>query len=111
MKEMQSNDLLPIRAQAITEIEAQYGEFSRIDEIILEITDQNIRAFSATTKKSGIDFALKKDTSGGLHFYLIIFKDRDADVITVDSREFSAKNLKQTPSLHHSCQQSRKNVS
>lgn len=50
MKEMQSNDLLPIRAQAITEIEAQYGEFSRIDEIILEITDQNIRAFSATTK-------------------------------------------------------------
>lgn len=30
----------------------------------IEITDQNIRAFSATTKKYGIDFALKKDTSG-----------------------------------------------
>ena len=29
----------------------------------IEITDQNIRAFSATAKKYGIDFALKKDTS------------------------------------------------
>ena len=31
----------------------------------IEITDQNIRTFSATAKKYGIDFALKKDTSGG----------------------------------------------
>ena len=30
----------------------------------IEITDQNIRAFSTTAKKYGIDFALKKDTSG-----------------------------------------------
>lgn len=30
----------------------------------IEITDQNIRAFSVTAKKYGIDFALKKDTSG-----------------------------------------------
>ncbi len=30
----------------------------------IEITNQNIRAFSATAKKYGIDFALKKDTSG-----------------------------------------------
>ena len=30
----------------------------------IEITDRNIRAFSATAKKYGIDFALKKDTSG-----------------------------------------------
>ena len=29
----------------------------------IEITDQNIRAFSATAKKYGIDFALKKKTS------------------------------------------------
>ena len=33
----------------------------------IEITDQNIRAFSATAKKYGIDFALKKDTSGEIH--------------------------------------------
>ena len=33
----------------------------------IEITDQNIRAFSATAKKYGIDFALKKDTSGEIN--------------------------------------------
>ena len=32
----------------------------------IEITDQNIKAFSDTAKKYGIDFALKKDTTGGL---------------------------------------------
>ena len=59
----------------------------------IEITDQNIRAFSATAKKYGIDFALKKDTSGEIPCYLVFFKGRDADVITAAFREFSAKNL------------------
>ena len=59
----------------------------------IEIADQNIRAFSATAKKYGIDFALKKDTSGEIHRYLVFFKGRDADVITAAFREFSAINL------------------
>lgn len=59
----------------------------------IEITDQNIRAFSATAKKYGIDFALKKDTSGEIPRCLVFFKGRDADVITAAFREFSAKNL------------------
>ena len=59
----------------------------------IEITDQNIRTFSATAKKYGIDFALKKDTSGEIPRYLVFFKGRDADVITAAFREFSAKNL------------------
>lgn len=59
----------------------------------IEITDQNIRAFSATAKKYGIDFALKKDTSGEISRYLVFFKGRNADVITAAFREFSAKNL------------------
>ena len=37
----------------------------------IEITDQNIRAFSVTAKKYGIDFALKKDTSGDIPRYLV----------------------------------------
>lgn len=40
----------------------------------IEITDQNIKAFSATAKKYGIDFALKKDTSGEIPRYLVFFK-------------------------------------
>ena len=59
----------------------------------IEITDQNIKAFSATAKKYGIDFALKKDTTGEIPRYLVFFKGRDADVITTAFREFSAKNL------------------
>lgn len=59
----------------------------------IEITDQNIKAFSATAEKYGIDFALKKDTTGEVPRYLVFFKGRDADVITAAFREFSAKNL------------------
>ena len=59
----------------------------------IEITDQNIKAFSATAKKYGIDFALKKDATGEIPRYLVFFKGRDADVITAAFREFSAKNL------------------
>ncbi len=59
----------------------------------IEITDQNIKAFSSTAKKYGVDFALKKDTTGEIPRYLVFFKGRDADVITAAFREFSAKNL------------------
>ena len=59
----------------------------------IEITDQNIKAFSATAKKYGIDFALKKDASGEIPRYLVFFKGRDADAVTAAFREFSAKNL------------------
>ena len=59
----------------------------------IEITDQNIRAFSSTAKKYGLDFALKKDTSSEHTRYLVFFKGRDADIITAAFREFSAKNL------------------
>ena len=52
----------------------------------IEITDQNIQAFSSTAKKYGLDFALKKDTSGEIPRYLVFFKGRDADVITAAFR-------------------------
>ena len=61
----------------------------------IEITDQNIRAFSSTAKKYGLDFALKKDTSGEHTRYLVFFKGRDADVMTAAFKEFSAKQLSQ----------------
>ena len=59
----------------------------------IEITDQNIKAFSAMARKYGIDFALKKDASGEIPRYLVFFKGRDADAVTAAFREFSAKNL------------------
>ena len=75
----------------------------------IEITDQNIRAFSATAKRYGIDFALKKDTSGEIPRYLVFFKGRDADVITAAFREFSAKNLEKEkkPSIRKELEQAK----
>ena len=75
----------------------------------IEITDQNIRAFSATAKKYGIDFTLKKDTSGEIPRYLVFFKGRDADVITAAFREFSAKNLEKEkkPSIRKELEQAK----
>ena len=75
----------------------------------IEITDQNIRAFSVTAKKYGIDFALKKDTSGDIPRYLVFFKGRDADVITATFREFSAKNLEKEkkPSIRKELEQAK----
>ena len=67
----------------------------------IEITDQNIRAFSATAKKYGIDFALKKDATESPPRYLVFFKARDADALTAAFKEFSAKKLsrEQKPSI------------
>ena len=75
----------------------------------IEITDQNIRAFSVTAKKYGIDFALKKDTSGDIPRYLVFFKGRDADVITAAFWEFSAKNLEKEkkPSIRKELEQAK----
>lgn len=61
----------------------------------LEITNDNIKAFSATAKKYGLDFSLKKDSSTTPPRYLVFFKGRDADVMTAAFKEFTAKSLTQ----------------
>ena len=59
----------------------------------IEITDSNIKDFTATAKKYGIDFALKRDATENPPRYLVFFKGRDADVLTAAFKEFSAKKL------------------
>lgn len=59
----------------------------------IEITDENIKAFEATAKKYGIDFALKKDRSTLPPRHLVFFKGRDADVLKAAFDEFSKKKL------------------
>lgn len=67
----------------------------------IEITGENIKAFSSTAKKYGIDFALKKDATETPPRYLVFFKGRDADALTAAFKEFSAKKLnkEQKPSV------------
>lgn len=45
----------------------------------IEISNQNIKAFTSVAKKYHVDFALKKDTSAEQPRYLVFFKSRDAD--------------------------------
>lgn len=59
----------------------------------LEITNDNIKAFSSTAKKYGIDFSLKKDSTTEPPRYLVFFKGRDADVMTAAFQEFTTKSL------------------
>lgn len=67
----------------------------------IEITDGNIKDFTATAKKYGIDFALKKNITENPPRYLVFFKGRDIDVLTAAFKEFSAKKLtkEQKPSI------------
>lgn len=61
----------------------------------LEITNNNIKAFSSTAKKYDRDFSLKKDSSIDPPRYLVFFKGRDADVMTAAFQEFTTKRLSQ----------------
>ena len=57
----------------------------------IEISDQNIRAFTQVAKKYHVDFALKKDTAAEQPRYLVFFKSRDADAITAAFQEFASR--------------------
>ena len=59
----------------------------------IEISDQNIRAFTQVAKKYHVDFALKKDTAAEQPRYLVFFKSRDADAITAAFQEFASRRM------------------
>ena len=86
----------PCGKQSVKQLVGQNQGVSNI-----EITDSNIKDFTATAKKYGIDFALKKDITENPPRYLVFFKGRDADVLTAAFKEFSAKKLtkEQKPSI------------
>ena len=93
--------------QVLVKMKAQRGKMPRGKQTLkqlmrqntgisnIEITDSNIKDFTATAKKYGIDFALKKDATESPPRYLVFFKGRDADVLTAAFKEFSAKKLTQ----------------
>lgn len=59
----------------------------------IEITEQNIKAFSSVAKKYQIDFALKKDPHTQPPHYYVFFKSRDKDQLQPAFREFTALTL------------------
>ena len=75
----------------------------------IEISDQNIKAFTHVAKKYHVDFALKKDTTAEQPRYLVFFKSRDADAVSAAFREFAAKKVKgnSKPSVHEKLAQAK----
>jgi len=57
----------------------------------IEITDGNIKSFQRVARKYGINYALKKDTTGDKPKYLVFFKAKDADALTAAFKEYAAK--------------------
>ena len=59
----------------------------------IEITEQNIKAFSAVAKKYDIDYALKKGPHTEPPHYYVFFKAKDKDQLQPASKEFTAMTL------------------
>lgn len=76
--------------QSLKELIMQNAGISNI-----EINNSNIKSFERVAKKHGIDYAVKKDKNVDPPKYLIFFKGRDTDVLSMAFKEFVMKNEKQ----------------
>lgn len=76
----------PAGKQTVKELIGQNQGVSNI-----EITEKNIKGFDRVARKYGVDYAVKKDTSGEIPKYLVFFKARDADALTAAFTEFASK--------------------
>lgn len=96
MKKQHDKHKIPHGKQTLKQLARQNAGLSNI-----EITEGNIKDFTNTAKKYGVDFALKKDNTENPPRYLVFFKGRDADALTAAFKEFSAKKLtqEQKPSI------------
>lgn len=88
-KSRDSPPVIPHGKQTVKELIGQNAGVSNI-----EINDSNIKSFERVARKYGVDYALKKDLTGDKPKYLVFFKARDADALTVAFSEYTAKVLK-----------------
>lgn len=75
--------------QSVKELIGQNAGVSNI-----EVAPQNIKSFERVARKYGVDYALKKDSTGVLPKYLVFFKARDADALTAAFTEFTSKMMR-----------------
>ena len=86
----------PSGKQTVKELVGQNQGVSNI-----EVTEKNIKGFERVARKYGVDYAVKKDSSGDIPKYLVFFKARDADALTAAFTEYSrkAEKNKEKPSV------------
>jgi len=75
--------------QSVKELIGQNAGVSNI-----EVAPQNIKSFERVARKYGVDYALKKDSTGVLPKYLVFFKARDADALTAAFTEFTSMMMR-----------------
>lgn len=86
-----TGDEKPHGKQTIKQLIAQGAQLTNI-----QITDQNIKSFDRVARKYGIDYSLKKDSHVEPPLYLVFFKSKDVDVMTVAFKEYAGVELDQS---------------
>ena len=67
-----------------------------------EMTGDDIRGFERLARRYGVDYAVKKDSSGEKPRYLVFFKARDADALTAAFTEYvNTEDKKKEKSYFH----------
>ena len=88
-KSRDSPPQIPHGKQTVKELIGQNAGVSNI-----EITDKNIKSFEQVARKYGVDYALKKDTTGVLPRCLVFFKARDADALNAALSEYTGQKMR-----------------
>ena len=91
VKKEQKTQVVKRGKQSIKSMLDKGSELSNI-----EITDNNIRSFEHVARKYGIDYSLKRDKSTDPPKYLVFFRAKDADVMTVAFKEYSGVTLQKS---------------
>ena len=60
----------------------------------IEVAQSGIRDFQRVARKYGVDYAIRKDTSGEIPKYLVFFKARDSDALTAAFKEYTNKAVR-----------------
>ena len=60
----------------------------------VEVTEGNIKSFDPIARKYGISYALQKDSATEPPRWVVLFKAKDADAMTVAFNEFAKKTIK-----------------
>ncbi len=88
-KSAERKDVVPHGKQSVKKLAAQNQGMVNI-----EITDKNIKSFDRVARKYGVDYAVKKDKSVSPPKYLVFFKAKDTDALTLAFTEYTANTVK-----------------
>lgn len=60
----------------------------------IEVSKSGIRDFQRVARKYGVDYAIRKDTSGEKPRYIVFFKARDSEALMAAFKEYTAKSVR-----------------